>query len=109
MSKYNIAVIGDKDVVLAFKAVGVDVYPVSDTESAKETLIKLARNYLVILITEDVAKNINDIIDRYKTKPYPIVLSIPSAQGSTGFGAENIRRNIEKAIGSDILFGSEEK
>ena len=107
MSEKKIAVIGDKDVVLAFKAVGVDVYPSSDREESKETLIKLARNYLVILITEDIASQIGDIIDRYKTKPYPLVLPIPSAKGASGFGEENIRRNIEKAVGSDILFGAE--
>ncbi len=109
MSEKKIAVIGDKDVVLAFKAVGVDVYPSSGREESKETLIKLARNYLVILITEDIASQIGDIIDRYKTKPYPLVLPIPSAKGASGFGEENIRRNIEKAVGSDILFGAEEK
>lgn len=103
MSNNKIAVIGDKDSILAFKAIGAEVFPVKNYFDAAETLKRLARDYAVIFITEDIALNINEIIERYKTHPYPAVIPIPSAIGSTGYGLKNITKNLEKAIGMDIL------
>jgi V/A-type H+-transporting ATPase subunit F len=103
MRNNKIAVIGDKDSILAFKAIGVEAFPIKNYFDAAETLKKLARDYAVIFITEDIAENIIDIVNRYKTRPYPAVIPIPSASGSTGLGMRNISKNVEKAIGVDIL------
>ena len=99
----KIAVIGDKDSVLAFKAVGADVFPVTSDEHASETLKKLARSYPVIFVTEDIAQKITETVDRYKTRPYPAVIPIPGAAGNLGYGMQGISRNVEKALGTDIL------
>ena len=103
MRNDKIAVIGDKDVILAFKAIGADVFSVRDNEHASETLKKLARTYPIIFITEEIAQNITETVDRYKTRPYPAVIPIPGAAGSTGYGMHGISKNVEKAIGTDIL------
>ena len=103
MRNDKIAVIGDKESVLAFKAVGADVFPVTDDENATETLKKAARSYPIIFITEDVAERIQEIVARYKTRAYPAVIPIPGAKGSTGYGMRGISENVEKAIGTDIL------
>lgn len=103
MSNNKIAVIGDKDSILAFKAVGADVYPIKNTFDASDTLKKLARTYSIIFITEEIAESIADIVARYKTRPYPAVIPIPGAQGSTGFGMKGISKDVEKALGTDIL------
>jgi len=108
MRKDKIAVIGDKDSVLAFKAIGVDVFNVLDEQEARETLRKLARNFKVIFITEDIAEKIGDTISRYKSAAYPIVIPIPGSTGSRGFGINQIKKDVEKAIGVDILFNRED-
>ncbi len=108
MRKDKIAVIGDKDSVLAFKAIGVDVFSVYNDSEAKDTLRIAARNYKVILITEDIAAAIKEIIARYKSAAYPIVIPIPGSQGTTGFGLNQIKKDVEKAIGVDILFNRED-
>ncbi|MDR2267290.1 MAG: V-type ATP synthase subunit F [Christensenellaceae bacterium] len=105
MPNNKIAVIGDKDGVLAFKAIGVDVFDAKSYFDARETLKKLARDYSVIFITEDIAETIADTISRYKSRTYPAVIPIPSAKGPSGFGMRGLSRDVEKAIGSDILFG----
>lgn len=106
MPNNKIAVIGDKDSVLAFKALGVDVFDAKTSFDAKEILKKLAREYSVIFITEDIAEAIADIVARYKTRAYPAVIPIPSAKGATGFGIAGISKDVEKALGADILFGN---
>jgi len=102
MSNNKTAVMGGRDSITAFSAVGVDVYP-SSKDTAEETLKRLARDYSVIFITEDTAEGVTDLIARYKSRPYPIVLIIPSASGTNGLGMAGITKDIEKAIGTDIL------
>lgn len=108
MRKGRIAVVGDKDSVLAFKALGLEVFPVNTTEEAETTVKQLAREFAVIFITEQVAQQIGHLISRYKTRPYPAVIPIPSSEGSSGFGMDGIRKDVEKAIGADILFNRED-
>ena len=48
----KIGVVGDKDSVLAFKALGIDVFPVVEDSEARKTIDTLARNdYAVIFVT----------------------------------------------------------
>ena len=55
----KIGVVGDKDSVLAFKALGIDVFPVVESDEARKTIDRLPiNNYAVIFVTEQVAQNI---------------------------------------------------
>lgn len=101
---FKIAVIGDKDSILAFKALGVDVFPVYDNEEARRTVDTIARNnYGIIFITEHIASLIPDTIERYDKEIIPAVILIPSNQGTLDIGMSRINRNVEKAVGSNIL------
>ena len=63
---HKIAVIGDKNSVLAFKALGLDVFTVTDDLEARKTVNRLAKNqYGVIFITEQIANKILDTISSY--------------------------------------------
>ena len=104
-----IAVCGDKDSVLAFKAIGLDVFCVDDEYQARDTIHALARKYSVIFVTEKVALQAETLSNRYKSRPYPVIVPIPSAEGNKGVGLAGIKANVEKAIGADILFDKENK
>ena len=100
----KIGVVGDKDSALAFKALGIDVFPVNEPEEARKTIDKLARdNYAVIFVTEQVAKNIEETIERYNKETLPAVILIPSNQGTLNIGMQKISDNVEKAVGVNIL------
>ena len=107
--KSSSAALGDADTVFAFKAVGVDAYPVTSEAEAREKLRLLARNYDIIFITEQLAEELSDLIARYKTRPFPAVIPLPSSSGSTGYGRRLIKADVEKAIGTDILQVEEKK
>ena len=100
----KIAVIGDKDSVLAFKAVGMETFYAGNQYEANDLLRELKDDYAVIFITEDLAAAVADTINKLKTRAYPAVIPIPGANGSNGFGQNGIHRDVEKAIGADILF-----
>ncbi len=100
----KIGVVGDKDSVLAFKALGIDVFPVVEDEEARKTIDKLAMtDYAVIFVTEHVAKNIEETIERYTRQVLPAVILIPSNQGTLNIGKQRISDNVEKAVGVNIL------
>ena len=49
---YKIAVIGDKDSVLAFKILGVDVFITLDAQETRKTIYRIAKeNYGIIFVT----------------------------------------------------------
>ncbi|NMA96148.1 MAG: V-type ATP synthase subunit F [Clostridiales bacterium] len=102
---YKIGVVGDRDSILGFKLLGLSVYPVREAKEASLLINRLARDdYAVIFITETMAKDIKETLDRYKAAPFPAIIPIPNNQGSIGLGMQGIKDNIEKAIGVDILF-----
>jgi V/A-type H+/Na+-transporting ATPase subunit F len=101
---YKLGVVGDKDSVLAFKAIGIDVYPVVEAEEARKTIDRMAAdNYAVIFVTEQLAKNLEETIERYNRALLPAIILIPSNQGSLNIGMQRIRDNVEKAVGVNIL------
>ncbi len=101
---FKIAVVGDKDSVLAFKALGVDVFTVYDGDEARKTVDTIARDrYGIIFITEQIASMIPETIGRYDKEIVPTVILIPSNQGTLNIGMDRINENVEKAIGSNIL------
>jgi len=104
MRKEKIAVLGDSDLVLAFKAIGMDTFSAHNAGEASEQLKLLARNYSVIFITEDLAMLISEHIAKFKTKAYPAIIPIPSSAIATGFGVEAVKKDVERAVGMDILF-----
>ena len=101
---YKIAVIGDKDSVLAFRALGVHVFTAIEGNDARRIIDKLAKEgYGIIYITEQLAQEIPETIQRYNNEVIPAVILIPSNRGSLNIGLENINKNVEKAVGSNIL------
>ena len=46
----KIAVVGDKDSILAFKAIGVDVFPVIEADEARRAVDNCARNNYAVLL-----------------------------------------------------------
>ena len=102
--KGKMAIIGDGDSVLAFTACGVKAFSVANPADAEEQLKKLAKEYQIVFITDVIAKEIDEVIKRYTAQTFPIILSIPSKEGSNGYGMQGIKNAMEKALGVDILF-----
>ncbi|MDP4109369.1 MAG: V-type ATP synthase subunit F [Bacillota bacterium] len=101
---YKIAVIGDRESVLGFKALGLDVFFAEDAEDARETISRISKeNYAVIYITESLASPLASEIARFKDSPVPAVILIPGKEGSLGLGLTAVHKAVERAVGADIL------
>lgn len=100
---YKIAVLGDRDSVLGFKALGLDTCFVESTDEARHTLHRLAKeDYAIIYVTEQLAVSLSADIARYKTEVTPAVILIPGKTGSLGIGAQALQSAVERAVGADI-------
>lgn len=101
---YKIAVLGDKDSVLGFRALGLDVYPAANADQARPILHRLAKEgYAVVYLTEQLAAGMSGELARYKDELTPAIILIPGKEGSLGIGMENIKTAVERAVGADIL------
>lgn len=102
----KMAIVGDGDSIMVFKAAGVDAYPAEDAAKARDVMRRIAKNYAIIFITEELAKDLTDFLKRFDEEPYPVVLAVPSKGGSTGYGEEFLKGAVERALGVDILFNN---
>ena len=101
---YRIAVIGDWESVMGFRALGLDAYPASSPEEAREIIHKLAKeDCAVIYLTEQLAVKLEDVIARYKDALRPAIILIPGREGPLGLGQTALKAAVERAVGSDIL------
>lgn len=103
---YKMAVIGDRESILIFKAFGADIFAAEEKETLqnKKLMNRLAsEGYAVILITEQVAKHLSDVLEHFSREKLPAILLIPSSEGQLGLAEEIIKKNVERAVGMNIL------
>lgn len=97
------AIVGNGDGIMVFKAAGVATFPAENEKKAREILRKIAKDYQIIFLTEDLAKPLTEFLKRFDETPYPVVVSIPSGE-SQSYGMEVLKNAMDRALGVDILF-----
>lgn len=99
----KIAAIGKQDIIEPLKMVGVDIYPVIQT-NVKEVLLSIVnKGYSIVLIGEDSIEGIEELFLKLSLKPMPSIIPIPGKGKSKGFAYKRLREIIKKAVGTDIL------
>ncbi|HHT15334.1 MAG: V-type ATP synthase subunit F [Christensenellales bacterium] len=111
MSKKSskIGVIGSSDAVLAFRTLGMVVRPVRSPQQAMLAVHRLVQEGVpLIFVTEDIAKDLSETFAQYASDPTVTLIPLPGVHGSDGLGMQRVRKNVEKAVGADILFNDTE-
>ncbi|GAG29439.1 unnamed protein product [marine sediment metagenome] len=116
--KHAIAIIGNKETILGFKALGFETFNANTTEEAVKVLYDLKAEeivtdekkgekkpkYAIIFITEDLAMGISkDDYKKLSEGALPSIIPVPGSQGTTGYGIKRIGKMVEQAVGSDIF------
>ena len=100
---YRTAVMGDKDSIYGFAALGLDIYPESDAAHAADTLRESSRqHYAVIYITEALASEFRGDRQVQEAGAFPPSTFPASSKHRTGFKRMSAEP-WKKAVGSDIL------
>ena len=105
--KGKIAVIGDSDCTLIFRSIGAETYLVKNKNECEELLKKIKNDYKIIFITDNYTSQMEETILELNSDVYPIILTIPNKDGSNGYGIQEIKREMEKSLGIDILFNQD--
>ena len=106
MNGYRIAVIGDRESVMGFRALGLDVFPAeADTAEAafRSALHAEGQPYAIIYVTEELVGPLKAQIDAVKEAMVPAVIPIPSKNGTLGLGMNALTSAVERAVGANIL------
>ena len=102
----KIAVIGGRETVMGFTALGLDARPVADAAEAKQVLKTLTRDnddYAIIYIEENLAAELESEISKFKDSPTPAIILIPGREGPLGLGQSALNAAVERAVGTNIL------
>ncbi len=102
----KIAVMGGRETVMGFKALGLETVTVNDDKQALEqfhSLTKSSKQYAIIYLEETFAQALAPEIDKFKDSPTPAIILIPGRDGSLGLGQSSLKAAVERAVGSDIL------
>lgn len=105
MDSSKIVVIGDRDTVTGFQMAGVkDGYISNSPEETRTLLVGHFRNPTIglIIMTESLAKPVEDTIIELSEAPIPVILLIPDRAGSTGTYEAVLKELIRRAVGIEI-------
>ncbi len=109
------AIIGPREAILGFKALGLEPVYATDPKKALEHLYSLKKErtegeegststYAVIFIMEELAREVTpDDYKKLSADPLPAIIPLPSHLGTTGYGLQKLKTIVEKAVGMDIL------
>ncbi len=101
---YKVAVIGDSDSIIGFRALGLTVLEALTPEAAEDHLrYAVDEDFAIVFITEPCFTANQDYIRSLRSRKLPAVIPIPPISGGTGLGLTQLRESVRKAIGMDIL------
>ena len=106
MSAYRVAVLGDRESIMGFRALGLDVYPAGRENAAEVFSAALhaeGQPYAIIYITEELIAPLKEQIAAVKEHMVPAIIPIPSKHGSLGLGMNALTDAVERAVGANIL------
>ena len=113
---YQLAIIGPKDEIIGFKALGAQTVPARSTEEMTKALYTLKDEkinpgteeerpkYAIIFVNDFLYQDMHkDDYKKLTADPLPAIVPIPGSQGPSGYGLKRISKFVEQAVGSDIL------
>lgn len=112
--KYELAVVGYESSVLIYRAVGANIFPVSEDAEAQEKVATLFNEtavggensrYAVIFVEENFYAALpDDLMEKFAKKALPAIVPVPSPEETDkDFSGARLSKIVERAIGSDIL------
>ena len=106
---YKIAILGSEEVVKGFKILGLQVLTPLDQSQAEKLLLDLKseNECAVLIVTEDWAIRLDSFFkEEFSKLSLPALVVVPGLAGASGQGLLQLRRIVEQAVGSDILFNN---
>lgn len=101
---YKLAILGESDSVLAFKAVGFDSFHIHPEDARRVLMEKYhSGKYAVIFISENIALGLEELLIDLEKEAFPAVSILPLGRKGKNVGMERLRVTSIKATGTDIV------
>lgn len=102
---HRIAVVGEKDSIYGFAALGLEIFGVENSHEAKIIVKRLIKeNAAIIYLTETIIDEIQEELNALVAESLVAIIPIPGVSGDEKIGMDNLKKNVIKAVGTDILF-----
>ena len=102
----NIAVIGDRDFISGFSALGCTLYPADEKTDLKHVFTEVVEaDFLCIFILEKYALKIMDLLEQYREEPRPLIIPLADFRKDLSLGDGLLSHLTVKAVGRDITQG----
>ena len=103
----RIAVVGNRETIVAFQAAGLAVFPVDAGPEAAERVEQLVEEgFRVVFFTEELFPHLAGVLDRYRKAAIPCLVALPL--GGAQQSVARLKEVVRRAVGADV-FGSDGK
>ena len=102
---HKIKFIAPKYLIAPLAILGIETYPAETESEAGIQLETIAqkREPALIFITERLAADLKEEIDKLNKKPEVNVVLIPDNRGSSNIAAEEINNLVKNSIGAEVI------
>ncbi len=100
----KIGIIGKKEIIAGFKALGLTTYKVGNTDEARKKILDISskEDLAVLFVPESLAQEIYTTIQTLNEQTLPAITIIPDPSGAAGFASAVIRDAMLRAVGTDV-------
>jgi len=99
----KVAVIGEKDLIWGFKAIGFSIFPVTDVSQADSALEEIGKGgYLLVYITETFAQPLRERIEQVSRMARVDITILPGMERRR-LALGKLRKIAIRAVGADIF------
>ncbi|MBN2537994.1 V-type ATP synthase subunit F [candidate division WOR-3 bacterium] len=98
----QIAVVGNRETVVAFQAAGLAVFPVEGAQAAEKVEELVADGFRVIFFTEELFSHLAPVLERYRKRAVPCLVALPVSEGSQESVAR-LKEVVKRAVGADVF------
>jgi V/A-type H+-transporting ATPase subunit F len=102
---HRVVAVGEIDFVRAFRAGGVEAFAVANADEAASQLthVCLDPTVALVLTSERTAAEAADAVASLRERSKAVLLVLPSHTGAQGDSMAEIKKQMEKALGVDLL------
>lgn len=106
----ELAIIGDRDTIMGFRALGLSTHAFASIEGLDETVVRsrlkdlLDEKPKIVFVTELFHQRFGTLLLRLRGQALlPLFVPVPSNRGSLGLGLRKMEKLVERAIGAKLL------
>ncbi|MCP4366198.1 MAG: hypothetical protein GY800_13000 [Planctomycetes bacterium] len=107
MTMQRAVAVGEREKILPFKSLGLDLEYADSMEELARVMEKMAHNpdISLVVVSEDLVSGQPDVVSVFREMVHAPIVVLPSHLGSGGTSMTEIGKMVKRAIGVEIIEG----